>query len=307
MEPLFWSIGIAATIYLAFNLRSKNKNKPEKSINPIRKISNINPIRKISNKIAGFSTFGFWIFWTLGGSALFGFSVLTGPLFFVQMAVIIVVFHLSFKMWKNKNLINNLRKDLKRFDNKNFSSNIDNITNKEIKVLETPKQHRKMLLETLDKAEKTIVIFSGWLTDYSVNEEFRDKLKKCLERDVDIIIAWGYQKSGSVGSENKNKAEKSIKDLQEWTSLNKTKGVLEAFYFPNHSKILICDTKYAVMGSFNWLSNSGGSENEERSYIIYNKSFIEQELVEIMKNLHDPKKPLSRRQLLKNFVPFSRY
>ena len=130
MEPLFWSIGIAATIYLSFNLRSKNKNKPEKSINPIRKISNINPIRKISNKIAGFSTFGFWIFWTLGGSAWFGFSVLTGPLFFVQMAVIIVVFHLSFKMWKNKNLINNLRKDLKRFDNKNFSSNINNITNK---------------------------------------------------------------------------------------------------------------------------------------------------------------------------------
>ena len=29
MEPLFWSIGIAATIYLAFNLRSKNKNKLE--------------------------------------------------------------------------------------------------------------------------------------------------------------------------------------------------------------------------------------------------------------------------------------
>ena len=298
MEPLFWSIGIAATIYLAFNVGSKNKNKPEKSINLVT---------KISNKIAGFSTFGFWIFWTLGGSALFGFSVLSGPLFFVQMAVIIVVFHLSFKMWKNKNLINNLRKDLKRFDNKNFSSNIDNITNKEIKVLETPKQHRKMLLETLDKAKKTIVIFSGWLTDYSVNEEFRNKIKNCLDRGVDIIIAWGYKKSGSVESENKNKAEKSIKDLQEWTSLNKTEGVLEAFYFPNHSKVLICDTKYAVMGSFNWLSNSGGSENEERSYIIYNKSFIEQELVEIMKNLHDPKKPLSRRQLLKNFVPFSRY
>ena len=61
------------------------------------------------------------------------------------------------------------------------------------------------------------------------------------------------------------------------------------------------------MGSFNWLSNSGGSENEERSYIIYNRSFIEEELVEIMKNLYDPKKPLSRRQLMKNFVPFSKY
>ena len=44
-----------------------------------------------------------------------------------------------------------------------------------------------------------------------------------------------------------------------------------------------------------------------RSYIIYNRSFIEEELVDIMKNLYDPKKPLSRRQLMKNFVPFSRY
>ena len=55
------------------------------------------------------------------------------------------------------------------------------------------------------------------------------------------------------------------------------------------SKFLSCDYKYAVCGSFNWLSNSGGSENEERSYIIYNKTFIEEELVEIMKNLYDPK------------------
>tara|TARA_B100002052_G_scaffold292008_1_gene312893 strand:+ start:111 stop:965 length:855 start_codon:yes stop_codon:yes gene_type:complete len=284
MDAIFWQLGIAITIFLSWYIGNK-----------------------VISKLAGLSTLGFWLFWTLGGSALFGFSVLTGPLFFVQMGVIIVVFYLSFKMRKNKNLIIDLKKDLKRFDNKNFQSNIGNISNKQIKVLETPKQHRKMLLKTLDEAKKTIVIFSGWLTDYSVNEEFRNKIKNCLDRGVDIIIAWGYKKSGSVGSENKNKAEKSIKDLQEWTSRNKTKGVLEAFYFPNHSKILICDTKYAVMGSFNWLSNSGGSENEERSYIIYNKVFIEQELVEIMKNLYDPKKPLSRRQLLKNFVPFSRY
>ena len=284
MDAIFWQLGIAITIFLSWYIGNK-----------------------VISKLAGLSTLGFWLFWTLGGSALFGFSVLTGPLFFVQMGVIIVVFYLSFKMRKNKNLIIDLKKDLKRFDNKNFQSNIGNISNKQIKVLETPKQHRKMLLKTLDEAKKTIVIFSGWLTDYSVNEEFRNKIKNCLDRGVDIIIAWGYKKSGSVGSENKNKAEKSIKDLQEWTSRNKTKGVLEAFYFPNHSKILICDTKYAVMGSFNWLSNSGGSENEERSYIIYNKGFIEQELVEIMKNLYDPKKLLSRRQLLKNFVPFSRY
>jgi phosphatidylserine/phosphatidylglycerophosphate/cardiolipin synthase-like enzyme len=284
MEPLFWSLGIATTIYLSWNF-----------------------VKKISGKIAGFSTVGFWIFWTLGGSAWFGFSVLTGPLFFVQMTVILVVFYLSFKAYKNKNLINHLKKDLQKIDNQIFNSKIENILNNEIKVISTPQDHRKFLLKTLEQAKETIVIFSGWLTDYSVNKEFRDKIKKCLDRGVDIIIAWGYKKSGSISSEQKNEGEKSIKELQEWTALNKTKGTLETFYFPNHSKILICDTKYAVMGSFNWLSNSGGSENEERSWIVYNKAFIKDELLEIMKNLYDPHKPLSRRKLLKNFVPFSRY
>ena len=284
MKPLLYSIVIAVTIYLAWNLKGR-----------------------FAGKIAGLAVGGFWLAWTLGLSVVFVGYALSGELKFVQLAVTIVVFYLSYKMWKNKNLINDLKKDLKNIDNKVLSSKIDNISNKEIKVITTPKDHRKLLLQTLDKANKTIVIFSGWLTDYSVNDEFRSKIKNCLDRGVDIIIAWGYKKSGSISSEQKNAGEKSIRDLQEWTSLNKTKGTLETFYFPNHSKILICDTQYAVMGSFNWLSNSGGSTNEERSWVVYNKDFIQDEIVEIMKNLYDPNKSLSRRQLLKNFVPFSRY
>ena len=284
MKPLLYSILIAATIFLAWNMKGK-----------------------FAGKIAGLAVGGFWLAWTLGLSAVFVGYALSGELLFVQLGVVVVVFYISFKTWKNKNLINDLKKNLKKIDNKNFNSNINNISNNEIKVIENAKDHRKFLLKTLDQAKKTIVIFSGWLTDYSVNDEFRNKIKNCLDRGVDIIIAWGYKKSGSISSEHKNAGEKAVRELQEWTASNKTKGTLETFYFPNHSKILICDTKYAVMGSFNWLSNSGGSENEERSYIIYNRSFIEEELVEIMKNLYDPKKPLSRRQLMKNFVPFSRY
>jgi phosphatidylserine/phosphatidylglycerophosphate/cardiolipin synthase-like enzyme len=284
MKPLLYSIVIAVTIYLAWNLKGK-----------------------FAGKIAGLAVGGFWLAWTLGLSAVFVGYALGGELLFVQLGVIIVVFYLSFKMWKNKNLINDLKNNLDKIDNQNFSSKINNISNKQIKVLSTPKEHRKFLLKTLNQANKTIVIFSGWLTDYSVNDEFRTKIKSCLDRGVDIIIAWGYKKSGSISSEQKNAGEKSIRDLQEWTSLNKTQGTLETFFFPNHSKILICDTQYAVMGSFNWLSNSGGSTNEERSWIVYNKDFIQDEIVEIMKNLYDPNKSLSRRQLLKNFVPFSRY
>ena len=284
MKPLLYSIVIATTIYLAWNFKGN-----------------------FAGKIAGLAVGVFWLAWTLGLSAVFVGYALSGELLFVQLGVIIAVFYLSFRMWKNKHLINDLKNNLDKIDNQNFSSKINNISNKQIKVLSTPKEHRKFLLKTLNEANKTVIIFSGWLTDYSVNDEFRTKIKNCLDRGVDIIIAWGYKKSGSISSEQKNLGEKSIRDLQEWTSLNKTKGTLETFYFPNHSKILICDTRYAVMGSFNWLSNSGSSTNEERSWVVYNKDFIQDEIGEIMKNLYDPNKSLSRRQLLKNFVPFSRY
>ena len=248
----------------------------------------------IGNIVAGFSIVAFWIAWTLGLSSFFVGYSLGGPLAIFQLVIIIFAFIISYKIRQKREKTENklkvavdkikeLKNNLSRFDNK--------------------------ILETLDNAKKTIVIFSGWVTDYSVNDDFRSRLKKCLNRGVDIIIAWGYRKSKSISFNERhfNNAEKAIRELQEWTSLNNTKGTLETFYFPNHSKILICDTSYAIMGSFNWLSNSGGSENEERSYIIYSKKFIEEEMSDIMKNLYDPKKPLSRRQLLKNFVPFSRY
>ncbi|MEK9789320.1 MAG: phospholipase D-like domain-containing protein [Candidatus Woesearchaeota archaeon] len=272
------------------------------------------------NKIAGFSIVGFWIFWTLGLSSLFVGYTLSGPLATFQLVVIIIAFFISYQIRNKRNkaekdlklskdIITNLRKDLKRLDNNTLSNQINSLSLDQIEVLENPKAHRKKLLDTLDNAQRTIVIFSGWVTDFSVTSEFRLKLKECLNRGVDIIIAWGYKKSRGIHitEDHVNKAERSIRELQEWTSLNNTKGILQTFYFPNHSKILICDDKYAVMGSFNWLSNSGGSENEERSYIIYNRDFIKKELVEITKNLFDPAKPHSRRKFLKNFVPFSRY
>ena len=45
--------------------------------------------------------------------------------------------------------------------------------------------------------------------------------------------------------------------LREWCADNDTKGILVVKKFPNHAKVLIRDDKYAVMGSFNWLSNAG--------------------------------------------------
>ena len=248
MEPLILSLGIVITIYFSWNISLG-----------------------ISNKVIGSGITMFWIFWVLGGSAWFGFGTLSGSLVFVQIALIVFIFYVSFKMWRKRKIVYNYKKNIKKITNQNANLNISNISDNEIRFIENGKDHRKLLLKTLDQANKTIVIFSGWLSDYSVNEEFKKKIKICLERGVNIFIAWGY-KNFNDDTENiiHNKAgERNIAELREWSVLNQTKGTLQVHYFANHTKLLICDTNYIVLGSFNWLGSGGGIilKNEVISFL----------------------------------------
>ena len=59
---------------------------------------------KFAGKIAGLAVGGFWLAWTLGLSAVFVGYALSGELLFVQLGVIIVVFYISFRMWKNEKI-----------------------------------------------------------------------------------------------------------------------------------------------------------------------------------------------------------
>ncbi len=281
MEPLILSLGIVITIYFSWNISLG-----------------------ISNKVIGSGITIFWIFWVLGGSAWFGFGTLSGSLVFVQIALIVFIFYVSVKMWRMGKIIYNYKKNIKKITNQNINLNISNISDNEIRFIENGKDHRKLLLKTLDQANKTIVIFSGWLSDYSVNEEFKKKIKICLERGVNIFIAWGYK---NFYDDTKNilhhkAGSRNLAELKEWSILNKTKGTLQILNFANHTKILICDTNYIVLGSFNWLGSGGGHNFEERSYIISNKTFINKELLNILSNLNNSDKTISRKKTLKEYL-----
>ena len=60
----------------------------------------------------------------------------------------------------------------------------------------------------------------------------------------------------------KQKAESQRRELQNWSANIQTKGKLHILKFPNHKKILSCDYKYVIIGSFNWLSNVAGRNQE---------------------------------------------
>ena len=175
-----------------------------------------------------------------------------------------------------------------------------------IEVLSTNKQHRDQLLHAFESAEKVVVVLCGWATSYVVDSEFQRLLAKALKRGVSVYLGDGYQAANEPTPPKKHEkeAEDNLLKLKEWAANQNTEGVLVVKKYPNHAKILICDNKYAVNGSFNWLSNAGRSKNIERSWLIKDQKFVVSELEIILIGLHAY---LDKRDFLKTFFPWSRH
>ena len=158
------------------------------------------------------------------------------------------------------------------------------LNSKKVLRLSTLQEHKDQLFHSLHNARSRICILSGWATSYVIDDEFKFLLAKALKRGVNVFIGYGYKSSFDPIPKSKTQkdAENNLLKLKEWCSEENTDGLLVIAYHPNHSKILICDDSYAVCGSFNWLSNSGKSRNFERSWIVYDKVFVDTEMELIM-------------------------
>ena len=123
---------------------------------------------------------------------------------------------------------------------------------------------------------------------------------------MNVYLGYGYQSASEPAPLKKHEveAEENLLALKEWCVEKNPDEILVVKKFPNHAKILICDDKYAVNGSFNWLSNAGRSRNIERSWVIKDKDFVEAEMEIILNGLAAYN---HRRDFLKKFVPWNRY
>jgi phosphatidylserine/phosphatidylglycerophosphate/cardiolipin synthase-like enzyme len=294
LKTAFWIAGIVGSIFAAFYLGKLIGHRVKFA------------------KYTGFAVTAFWFLWTLGLSSIFIGYALTGPLAIFQTIVIVVAFVISYQQLqvgrKHEKAIEELKSDLLRSDNDRLRAEADKIAAGRVDVLETPAKHRDFFLTTLRNAKESVIILSGWATDYAVDEEFRKISRRALQRGVQFFIGYGYQKKGEKKQEKdyERRAREVLEELQNWCSEEKLAGRISVFPFPNHAKILIKDDEYAVSGGFNWLSNKGTSPNKERSYVIFNRDFVTAERDEIINHLDNPLGP-TRRGLLKRILPWSDY
>ena len=111
--------------------------------------------------------------------------------------------------------------------------------------------HRPLLEQALKNSQERLLIISPWIRANAANKWLIQQLEKLLKRGVKVFIGYGLGEDEDKRTYDKE-AEKAIKQLtQQYDNF-----CLERLG-DTHAKILISDTKFAVVTSFNWLSFKG--------------------------------------------------
>ena len=160
------------------------------------------------------------------------------------------------------------RKDSKGFlDNEaKFQANTPELIRQKLELdfsegatIET-NEHKKYFLYIFENAKKEICIQSPWVR-YEIIEQYKNSIESALERGVKITIKYGMKlrnKFNKVGIDEKSK--EYFTELQ-----NRYADLFHLKECNDHSKIVICDEEFMILGSFNWLSFGGNADRDGES------------------------------------------
>lgn len=153
-------------------------------------------------------------------------------------------------------------------------------------------EHRRVLIDSLEQVQKNLIIFSGWIAARVVDNEFLSRLTGALDRGANVHLVFGYQPPAGLTKSDPSheQAVKRLRKLAERSAEGKT-GVLTvrdlsapgAARFGNHAKVLICDGRFAVCGSNNWLANRKFA-NAEVS-VLFTRSEIVEEITDAVRGI----------------------
>jgi phosphatidylserine/phosphatidylglycerophosphate/cardiolipin synthase-like enzyme len=134
--------------------------------------------------------------------------------------------------------------------------------------------HRPLLERAIRESQERLMIISPWINAYSVDAALLREIENLLRREVKLCIGYGISDEKDQKYSNR-KAEQDLQKLAKRYSDN--------FIFKRlgdtHAKILISDTKFYVMTSFNWLSFKGEPDRtfrDERGTLVSDPQQIDE-------------------------------
>lgn len=144
---------------------------------------------------------------------------------------------------------------------------LENISVRQVEVYE----HRGYLDRALSEAQKRVLIVSPWIRRTVVDDELIGRFRALLDRGVELWIAYGINPDGGHRKAKKGEpdreAEKKLRRLgEDYPALFQMTRLGDT-----HAKVLVCDSRFSIVTSFNWLSFRGDDRldfRDERGYYV---------------------------------------
>lgn len=116
---------------------------------------------------------------------------------------------------------------------------------------------KEMFLESFRIVEKELDICSPWISKNVVNEKFIRLMREALYRNVTIKILYGLDSSSDEFNINRSRNSDCI---AEFLKLEFSDFYSKTFFIQRdniHYKVVLCDDKFKLEGSYNYLSFDG--------------------------------------------------
>lgn len=149
---------------------------------------------------------------------------------------------------------------------------IEQIAITEGKTIEVD-EHKKYFIYVLENAKNSIYIQSPWI-NWRTLQIYKDHIQDAVKRGINVTIKYGMKPRNRFDKAGIDEDSKKF-----FNSLDKQ--MFRLIKTDDHSKIVICDENFMIMGSFNWLSFGGGNEKDVRG----ETSSINMNIVEIKKQI----------------------
>lgn len=154
-------------------------------------------------------------------------------------------------------------------DKTNKNTQLELLKNEEIRI---------KFLNVFQEATKSIYIISPWIENWVLKPSFLQYFQQAIARNVHIYVVCGFK-------DNYKYNKRESKNFVTIKNALKLQEILGSKYFHinsndnTHAKIIICDDKYSISGSFNFLSFQGiynEYTRSEEAICSYNKDLIYQ-------------------------------
>jgi hypothetical protein len=113
---------------------------------------------------------------------------------------------------------------------------------------------REILFQALDTAQTRLIMVCPWISNYALDNEVKTKIEILLQKGVIVEIAWGHLKD--IENEKIDYNHYSYDQIPYLKKLSQTYNNLKLKMIGTHEKYIVCDTKFVMLGSHNFLTSN---------------------------------------------------